>query len=1131
MMVTFVSQCEKKALSKTRRVLDSFANRIGDNTWQTIITNEGLNAVKKLLRKTASKNTAVSCHWLRSRSRSDLIWIIGNRSKFNAQGIIPVHYTRKNIVNTHWENDWHYLPLIKCLAALASLFHDFGKASRYFQEKLKPESKNKLGDPLRHEWVSALLFHAFVKKGTDDVKKDTDDAQWLDRLIQGDLDEMVLAQNLPKKPLCNLPPLAGLLAWLIVSHHKLPIDFNNDYKYEHSRTLDIALSRISQAWGYENRKDEQFFQAQLKHCVTFDHGLSSQSQPWLKQVKKWALKMRDCFPLLNQAMEDGSWRLILHHARLSLMLGDHNYSSQDASKTWHSDMNLIANTYRQTHNGHSKGEPKQKLDEHLVGVAHSALDIAHLLPAFENELPYVYDIRSLKKKSPSAFGWQDKAVEKIKKWKQSVPVSYQGKQHGFFAVNMASTGCGKTYANAKVMRALSPDGESLRFILALGLRTLTLQTGDEYRERIGLDSSELAVMIGSKAVMELHQQNKLEQQEQESINNLAGSESLESLLDDFIDYDCAIPETRLNTVLDDKGNSDDRNRKFLYSPVLACTIDHLMPATECVRGGRYILPCLRLMSSDLVIDEIDDFNGADLIAIGRLIHLAGMLGRKVMISSATIPPDLAQGYLNAYREGWLLFAKTRDVSFNIACAWIDEFGTQVETLSEFDTQQALNDYERYHESFVEKRVKKLKAEPIKRKVEIVSCQHIKEFEVEAKTNEGKLTIEHAYFNLIQKTIIEKHLQHAEAEPINNKMVSFGLVRMANIDPCVALTEYLATLEWPDSIDFRVMAYHSQQTLLLRSEQEKHLDKVLKRNEKDREIPTSFQNEIIRHHLSNSKAQHMIFVLVATPVEEVGRDHDFDWAVVEPSSFRSIIQLAGRVLRHRNKIPLTPNIALMQYNLKALTSANDQPVYCKPGYERKECMLSSHDIGQLIDPKLLADGINAIPRIQKNMNLKHRENFADLEHYSISELLTAWKIHDMSALVGPEQMQGWLTQCWWLTAYPQEYNQFRKSGLDELLFLETEDGKLKFMQKVEGNPVTYVERTEFFGIKDNKPEERVLSKFWLDCDYQCLIEAIADKRNITELQAARRYGELSLPVYGEKMQSYQYSHQLGLSRLR
>ena len=80
-MVTFVAECEKKSLNRTRRVLDAFANRIGSRSWQTVITNEGLHAVKKLLRKTASKNTAVSCHWIRSRSRSELVWIVGNRKK------------------------------------------------------------------------------------------------------------------------------------------------------------------------------------------------------------------------------------------------------------------------------------------------------------------------------------------------------------------------------------------------------------------------------------------------------------------------------------------------------------------------------------------------------------------------------------------------------------------------------------------------------------------------------------------------------------------------------------------------------------------------------------------------------------------------------------------------------------------------------------------------------------------------------------------------------------------------------------------------------------------------------------------------------------------------------------------
>lgn len=98
MMVTFVSQCEKNALKKTRRVLDAFANRIGDNTWQTLITEDGLITVKKMLRQTASKSTAVSCHWIRTRARSQFLWVVGNKSKFNGEGVVPVNYTKKEVI-------------------------------------------------------------------------------------------------------------------------------------------------------------------------------------------------------------------------------------------------------------------------------------------------------------------------------------------------------------------------------------------------------------------------------------------------------------------------------------------------------------------------------------------------------------------------------------------------------------------------------------------------------------------------------------------------------------------------------------------------------------------------------------------------------------------------------------------------------------------------------------------------------------------------------------------------------------------------------------------------------------------------------------------------------------------------
>ncbi len=432
MMVTFVSQCEKKSLAKTRRVLDAFANRIGSNTWQTVITDEGLQAVKTLLRSTASKNTAVSCHWLRSRSRSELVWIVGNRSKFNAQGIVPVNSTQKTITNTQWENDWNYLPLIKCLTALAALFHDWGKASEFFQSKLKLSTM--IGDPLRHEWISTLFLNAFVNGENDE--------QWLKRLIAGEFDLQALkeiAKKNTKTPLATLPNAASLLAWLIVSHHRLPSE--KVYQGMKLDKFQDIFGVINQTWGYENRFDEDEFKENLSRCFDYPKGLPGQSDKWLRYTKRNAQKLWEHLPLLEKSLQDGSWRLILHHARLSLMLGDHYYSSQDADVRWHSDLDLYANTDRKTK------QLKQQLGEHLVGVAKQAVRTVHLLPAFEGkqeELPRVYDIKILKQKSPATFGWQDKAVTKISSWR-SEQDKLDDSHFGFFAVNMASTGQGKTF--------------------------------------------------------------------------------------------------------------------------------------------------------------------------------------------------------------------------------------------------------------------------------------------------------------------------------------------------------------------------------------------------------------------------------------------------------------------------------------------------------------------------------------------------------------------------------------------------------------------------------------------------------------------------------------------------------------
>jgi CRISPR-associated endonuclease/helicase Cas3 len=1132
MMVTFVSQCEKNALKKTRRVLDAFADRIGDNTWQTLITEDGLLTVKKMLRQTASKSTAVSCHWIRSRSRSQFLWVVGNRHKFNDLGVVPVNSTKRTLLNTDIENDWHYLPLIKALVGLSALLHDWGKATALFQAKLDPKSKMGFkGDPIRHEWISLLLLNAFVQ--TTDTSSDE---AWLTQLSNGEVNEDALKQQVKQnelQPLSKLPPVAKLVAWLIVSHHRLPLPDKknwNNYTAESADSIDVMFSRITKQWGYENRFDEIEYQKRLKACFNFPKGLISNSKPWLSQVKKWSQRLLANQEQAAECINVGSYRLILNHARLCLMLGDHFYSSQQADKKWQDTTGLFANTDRATNS------LKQKLDEHLVGVAKNALQTAHLLPAFEREPPVAQDINSLRKRSPKPFEWQDKAVDKILVWQQAT-TKHSKLKYGFFTVNMASTGCGKTFANAKVMRALSNDTKSLRFILALGLRTLTLQTGDEYRERVGLDNSELAVLIGSRAVMELHQQTKIDQDNQSFENS--GSLSQEPLLDEDLDYDCAIPEQGLSTVL-----TCERDKQFLYAPVLACTIDHLMAATETKRGGRYILPTLRLMSSDLVIDEIDDFTGDDLIAIGRLIHLAGMLGRKVMISSATIPPYLAEGYFKAYRDGWKLYCQTRDASNVIGCAWIDEFSTKVSTNNNIETPSAILEYRQEHAHFIEKRVAKLQQQPAKRKADITDCQSIIENH-QGQSHRQQEVIESkqtAYFELIARSTLNKHQQHHYYDARSQLSVSFGVVRVANIMPCVDLTQYLLEKDWPENTEVRVMAYHSQQVLLLRSLQERHLDKVLKRKEELGEIPRALNESVIRQHLttikkSSPKIENVLFILVATPVEEVGRDHDFDWAVIEPSSYRSIIQLAGRVKRHRQGEVSEPNIALMQYNWKGIRDQHDEnaKVFNRPGFEDL-IRLITHDIKQLIDVNLIAQRLDAIPRIQQSAQLtanylrelNQASSLAELEHAATWHWLANYKNSGDKAQLGPQTLQGWLNHHWFLTALPQALAPFRKSepSLKVFLVFDSNQQVSQFCEKDEQGYA--IERERTLNIQRITLNEQAQQRLWLtrDFDHSCI--ALADQQALSQRRISLRYGELNFS-HDEKKQ-YGYNDQLGLVKI-
>src|SRR5690606_4876948 len=160
-------------------------------------------------------------------------------------------------------------------------------------------------------------------------------------------------------------------------------------------------------------------------------------------------------------------------------------------------------------------------------------------------------------------------------------------------------------------------------------------------------------------------------------------------------------------------------------------------------------------------------------------------------------------------------------------------------------------------------------------------------------------------------------EHHETCPHTNKQVSFGLVRMANIEPLFEVAQNLFRLGAPENYRIHLCIYHARFPLLLRSAIEHRLDTILNRRQRQ----CVYDRYEIRQALENNEEQHQIFVVLGSPVTEVGRDHDYDWAIVEPSSMRSLIQLAGRVQRHRQKPCETPNIFIFDTNLRHFSGIN------------------------------------------------------------------------------------------------------------------------------------------------------------------------------------------------------------------
>ena len=1111
MNILLISQCSKNALAETRRILDQFAERRGDRAWQTAITRQGLETLHGLLRKTARKNTAVACHWIRGKDHSELLWVVGDARQFNERGATPTHTTGRDVLRAGDENDWRSLEGIRLLAALAALLHDVGKANEFFQTKLTSKTRKPIADAYRHEWVSLRLLEAFVGDAEHD-------AAWLKRLVEladqpGSFLETLTSilkkdgvDQDPRSPFNGkpkpMPPLAQIVGWLVVSHHRMPTQWGEN-SLNQSMLRKIPAEITARWCGPRADASEQ----EKQSCWQFN-ALPFDSHHWRQRAQYTAKAILKHPGLVENAAALLDNPYAIHLSRLALMLADHYYSNLPRQPC-HGDAPpkkgkpLYANT------GDDK-KPKQHLDEHLIGVEINARRIVRDLPDLAGELGRIAH-RSLRKptKNPR-FRWQNRAFDLAEGLRRKT------ESQGFFGVNMASTGYGKTIANARILYGLADPKLGARFTIALGLRTLTLQTGDVYRDELGLGSDVLAVMVGGGAVRQLHDLNKAE----ESQLAQAGAESSAGLLpeseQEYVHYDGSLEDGPLSRWLEGDRNNPQHFRrninaqKLLYAPILACTIDHLMPACESLRGGHQIAPMLRLMTSDLVLDEPDDFDIDDLPALARLVNWAGMLGSRVLLSSATLPPALVEGLFSAYLAGRAVYHANRGIpgqAANVCCAWFDEFDNNN------SDHASAESFAQAHGQFVGKRLAKLSAQEIRRRPEILPLPITAAKDLIAEFARHCLGQAHRFHGL----------HRSAPDPHSGKRVSIGLIRMAHITELVATAQAFYAQGAQTGHHIHLCVYHSRHPLLVRSGIEQCLDRLLNRKAENQNPLALFDKPELRSLLESSLEPEQIIIVLATAVAEVGRDHDYDWAIVEPSSLRSIIQLAGRVRRHREGECAATNLCLLDTNLSHLQTPN-QPAFCHPGFESKDFPLNSHSLQALLAPEQL-DRIDASARICQRPNLHPQDNLADLEHACLRDLMKA----------GEKQIP---VHLWWSTRahlcgelQRKQPFRFDKKGSTRFAVKADEDGQLEFWRVEErGEPMTNQTRTQFAIIGDDELAQGSRISFFGEPDYLQALEDLAERLEMETDRCAERFGVVDLPGK-EGAEPWRYHPALGFAKAR
>jgi len=871
-----VCRSTKRSRVRVASVLDRYLWRIADRTWRGRASNACLDRMARELRAVAKRNTAVAIHEIRSARESRVpIVRIGSRQAFSEAGIAPVasHAGRRRN-GSRAGRDRSLLATVR----VGVLFHDLGKATTLFQKKLRrallrgarPEA-----DAVRHELHSATVWDELVGALDDEAlieRLRTLDTAAIDAACERAMPRLHAMHANPASPIGltfadREDTIAHAIGMLVLTHHRLP-------EGDESHRALLARRHVSDA---DLRAD--------------DLRIADGDRFWGRD--RWLRRLR----ATADELEPGSGAHGLDMAlRVALMCADHVAS---ASKEVSDSVD--------GHLGNTKdGCPADSLDLHVHRVwrhVPGCFDMLHRhresYPAIgEDEIPIDLLVPEA---GPGPFVWQALAARAARE----VCGASEG---GFFGCLMAGTGTGKTRAAPTVLAAAAfadrrEERRYLRMSLALGLRTLASQSAREYVNDLGFDEDDVAVLIG-RAPVRFADDGDVDDAENEGSESLvtlprwlrverangtvpAEGSSRESDWLRRLSHDSSrgLPAS-LDRVLEVAGGRNASARSMLSAPVLIGTIDHLMDVASPTRA-RYLYQAVRVLTSDLILDEIDQYEPEDIAAIGRLIYQAGAGGRRVIVMSATLPEDVASVLHEAYRLGWRAHAAATGQADHVNVVCVGNVPTSCAANRQGEPFATI--YGRCRDAMLDA----LRADEPRRRGSILPS-----------ARDWSELVEQ-----VDASCTELHARTATL--LAGIRVSIGFVRMTRIAHTTALASQLPAGPRDGRLRLKI-CLHSRFPRLHRSWMERELRMGLVR--KGDEPNAALASWCERHGLFERARGHgcheLEIVVITSPVIETGNDLDFDWAVIDPSSIRAVIQASGRVWRHRTYRGGDPNVHIL-----------------------------------------------------------------------------------------------------------------------------------------------------------------------------------------------------------------------------